>query len=105
MLGSTDNFETRVIANTTGGAAYQEASVGFSGMLVYPRGPTLYGQRFNESRAVSEGDPIPLVSNLTEVNPSPRVAVSGDALAYWTGTSLPKRKLAWLDRSGKPVPG
>ena len=78
------------------------------GYILYFREGTLMAQRFDAERFAIEGDPVPLVEELTPT-PGPAGAgprpfsAAGGVLAYRTAPSGRLSQLTWFDRHGKPL--
>ncbi len=76
------------------------------GYILYLREGTLMAQRFDAERFAIEGDPVPLVEELTPTPgpPGPRpFSAAGGVLAYRTAPSGGLSQLTWFDWHGKPL--
>ncbi|MEP6994633.1 MAG: hypothetical protein ABI968_08945, partial [Acidobacteriota bacterium] len=75
------------------------------GFLLFVRERTLMAQAFDPGRLRLMGDPFPVAKNIDYVQTWGAAAFSASdsgVLAYQSGGRT-KRRLAWLDRSGKPI--
>jgi Tol biopolymer transport system component len=99
-LGSLDSPDVRMVV-----AAESQGLVLPSGRILYARQGTLFVQPFDLDRAVAEGEPQPLETEILSV-PSGYSAYSASArghLVYRTGRVIQPTQLTWMDRSGKVV--
>jgi serine/threonine protein kinase len=98
-VASLDGGEpVRVIAAETG--AYTA-----SGLLLRVAQSVLVGQPFDPDTALVAGDSLPVAQTVGADSTLAwgAFSVSNSALAYRSGTSIARRQLVWIDRTGKTV--
>ena len=99
-LASLDSKDRTVLLHARSNVAFA------SGYLIYVLEKTLLAQPFDAKRLRLTGDPVPLGDSVLYDPSYFRAAFSASdngVLVYAGGTGGSKARLAWYDRSGKPI--
>jgi Tol biopolymer transport system component len=101
-IASLDSAETKRLLPVASTVAYAP-----SGHLLFMRQGSLFAQRFDVARGELSGDPAQVADSVASSPASSYFGVFSVSetgmLAYRTGGSVTRRRLAWFDRSGKEV--
>ena len=106
-MASLQSTQTTRLVTTDTNVAYTQDASG-QGYLLYGRGTSLLGQRFNAEAGTLHGEPFAVADNLAALGGSlygnvwPQFSSSstGSVLSYQRGGVVPK-ELVWLDRAGR----
>jgi Tol biopolymer transport system component len=102
-VGELDSNRSSLLVNSNVNAAYAENAG--SGYVLFTKGTTLVGQRFNPSTRQLAGTPFPvaeqlLVSMASGLGRAMFSASANGVLAYRTGADTGSTELVWFDRHG-----
>jgi len=101
FVGALDSKEKRFVVEASANAAY--ASLGY---LLFPRGKTLFVQRFDVKRFALTGDATPILADIQYQGQVKRAVFDvSDAgfLVAQTGEGVALSQLVWYDRKGKEI--
>src|SRR5262249_4888892 len=107
FVGSLDSKETRLLMNGNSNVLFAPAASGASeGFLLFGREGWLVARRLGLPALRFDGDPIPIAEGIQESNPltaAMSTASETGVLAYGKGSTPGPPRLAWVDRSGRPL--
>jgi eukaryotic-like serine/threonine-protein kinase len=98
-VASVDSTEWVSVLSAAGNTVYVPP-----GWLLYPRGNTLVGQRFDADHFHVSGEPIPIADEVAwngNVNLAAFSASANGVLVYTRNVGEGVSELTWIDRSGK----
>ena len=98
MLGSLDSTASEKIVDSDTNATLA------GGHLFYLRGRTLVVHPFDEKRGKLVGSPVPVTDNVRTVPGGWAVIAAADRiLLFQTGDAFDRKRLQWVDRTGKLI--
>lgn len=98
-LASIDSTEWVSVVSATGNAVYAPP-----GWLLFPRGNTLVGQRFDPDQFRLSGEPVPIADEVSwngNVNLASFSVSANGVLVYTRNVGEGVSELIWMDRNGK----
>jgi len=100
MLGSIDSDKSTPVAPCETRMLYAPP-----GFLIFSRGGTLMGQRFDAAKGTLSGDPFPIAERVegTPVGDADFSVSENGILTHLLGQPLPDAVFTWIDRSGRKM--